>query len=436
MLGFTEKHLFAAVVGVLALATVIWFALGFLFPAPPTTVTIAGSFVGGHYEALARRYQELLERGHLDVNVRMTEGAVENLKLLNDPRSGVQIGFVQGGVSNGEQAPDLLSLGRVDYQIFWLFYLASETLDDLTGLKGKRIALGPVGSGSRIVTEKILGVSGVTSENSMLLNLAPLSAMNALNDRSIDAIFLNFSPNSPFLHALLNSPQYRPLNFADAEALTRIFPYLVHLVMPRGVIDYERKSPANDVNLIATTNAVLVRKELHPAIVDLLAQTVMTVHSAPGAFQRVAEFPTPADPEYPISEEARAYYRNGPSFLNQYLPFWISNYVKRAIAVLVTAVAILLPTFNYAPRLHKWLVEYRLRALYRRLRLVEASLQKGTDAAGMTELEKELENLDREIGSFGVPMKHSDLYFATISHLNLVRRRMRLTRYEPGGQSS
>ena len=120
MLGFTEKHLFAAVVGVLALATVIWFALGFLFPAPPTMVTIAGSFVGGHYEALARRYQELLERGHLDVNVRMTEGAVENLKLLNDPRSGVQIGFVQGGVSNGEQAPDLLSLGRVDYQIFWL----------------------------------------------------------------------------------------------------------------------------------------------------------------------------------------------------------------------------------------------------------------------------------------------------------------------------
>ena len=118
------------------------------------------------------------------------------------------------------------------------------------------------------MTEKILGVSGVTSENSMLLNLAPLSAMNALNDRSIDAIFLNFSPSSPFLHALLNSPQYRPLNFADAEALTCIFPYLVHLVMPRGVIDYERKSPANNVNLIATTNAVLVRKELHPAIVD------------------------------------------------------------------------------------------------------------------------------------------------------------------------
>ena len=125
-------------------------------------------------------------------------------------------------------------------------------------------------------------------------------------------------------------------------------------------------------------------------------------------------------------------------FLNQYLPFWISNYVKRAIAVLVTAVAILLPTFNYAAAAAQngW-SSTACGLCTADLRLVEASLQKGTDAAGMTELEKELENLDREIGSFGVPMKHSDLYFATISHLNLVRRRrMRLTRYEPGGQSS
>ena len=84
----------------------------------------------------------------------MTNGALENLKLLNDPRSGVQVAFMQGGVANGEQTPDLLSLGRIDHQIFWLFHPAGETLSDLTQLKGKRIALGPVGSGTRAVCEK------------------------------------------------------------------------------------------------------------------------------------------------------------------------------------------------------------------------------------------------------------------------------------------
>jgi TRAP-type uncharacterized transport system substrate-binding protein len=430
MLGFTQKHLFVAIVTALVSISIIWFALGILFPVPPTKITIAGSFVGGHYEALARRYQELLERAHLEVEVRTTDGAVENLKLLNDPKSGVQIAFMQGGVATAEQAPDVLSLGRVDYQIYWLFYPAADTLNDLTELKGKRIGLGPMGSGSQIVSEKILGVSGVTAENSTLFNLSPLRALEALNDGSIDALFLNFSADSPFLHTLLKNPRYRPMSFTDAEALTRIFPFLVRVFMPRGVIDYENKIPAADVPLIATTNAVLVRKEIHPAIIDLLAQTMLTVHGAPGVFQRAGEFPTLTDPEYPVAEEAREFYRNGPSLLNQYLPFWIANYVKRALAVLLTAIAIILPTFNYAPKLHKWLVELRLRALYRRLRNVEASFQNGLTALEISELDAELESLDRELGRLGLPTKHSDLYFSTVSHLNLMRTRMRFPRAE------
>ena len=79
--------------------------------------------------------------------------------------------------------------------------------------------------------------------------------------------------------------------------------------MPRGVVDYERKVPAADVILIATTNVVLVRKEIHPAIIDLLVQTMVEVHSGPGIFQRVGEFPTQTDPEFPVAQEARDFYR-------------------------------------------------------------------------------------------------------------------------------
>ena len=90
---------------------------------------------------------------------------MENIKLLNDPTSGIKVGIAQGGISDSDQSPDLLSLGRINYQIYWVFYRATETLDDLRQLKGKRIAVGPQGSGQRPMTEKILGVSGVSSEN-------------------------------------------------------------------------------------------------------------------------------------------------------------------------------------------------------------------------------------------------------------------------------
>ncbi len=430
MLGYTRQHLFVVLAATLLVAAAVWLALEILLPPPPTKIAIAGSFRGGHYESLALRYKSILERAQVKVDVRATDGAAANLKLLNDPNSGIQIAFMQGGVATSTEAPDLLSLGRIDYQVFWLFYPAGETLNDLTQLKGKRIALGPPGSGTRIVSEKILNVGGITSDNTTLLNLTPQRAVDALSDGTIDALFLNFSPDSLILKTLLKSPQYRPMSFSDAEALTRIFPFLVRLVMPRGVVDYERKVPAADVILIATTNVVLVRKEIHPAIIDLLAQTMVEVHSGPGIFQQVGEFPTQTDPEFPVAQEARDFYKNGPSLPDRYLPIWMTNYAKRAIAVLVTVIAIVIPLFSYAPRLYKWLVEYRLRALYRRLRAIEASLQKSVTVPEISTLEGDLEILDREIFVLGVPIRHSDLYFMMKSHLNLVRSRIGLRRTE------
>jgi TRAP transporter TAXI family solute receptor len=434
MLGYTREHLFVVLIATLLVVAGVWLVLEILLPPPPTRIAIAGSFRGGHYESLALRYKSILERAHVKVDVRASDGAAANLKLLNDPNSGIQIAFMQGGVANGAEAPDLLSLGRIDYQVFWLFYPAEETLNDLTQLKGKRIALGPPGSGTRIVSEKILNVGGITSDNTTLLNLTPQRAVDALGDGTIDALFLNFSSDSPILQTLLKSPQYRPMSFSDAEALTRIFPFLVRLVMPRGVVDYERKVPAADVILIATTNVVLVRKDIHPAIIDLLAQTMVEVHSGPGIFQRAGEFPTQTDPEFPVAQEARDFYRNGPSLTDRYLPIWMTNYAKRAIAVLVAVVAIVIPLFSYAPKLYKWLVEYRLRALYRRLRAIEASLQKSATVPEISVLEGDLEILDREIFVLGVPIRHSDLYFMIKSHLNLVRSRIGLRRSELRGE--
>ena len=98
------------------------------------------------------------------MELRETAGAAENVNLLQDPKSGVQIALVVGGVSDGKHAPGLLSLGTVYNNPFWLFYSSNEPFDRLSQFKGKRIAAGPAGSGTRLSAEKILGKAGVTSE--------------------------------------------------------------------------------------------------------------------------------------------------------------------------------------------------------------------------------------------------------------------------------
>src|SRR5215472_3807822 len=92
---------------------------------------------------------------HVELELRATAGAVENVKLLQDPKSGVQIALVNGGVSDGNHAPGLLSLGTVYNQPFWIFYASNEPFERMSQLKGKRIAVGPIGSGTRASAEQI-----------------------------------------------------------------------------------------------------------------------------------------------------------------------------------------------------------------------------------------------------------------------------------------
>jgi TRAP-type uncharacterized transport system substrate-binding protein len=418
MLGITRWHVFKVLAAIVSIAGLTWLGMEYLIPAPPSQLIIATSPKGEHYHVLGTRYEGIIAESEVKVDLRETDGAKENLRLLNDPNSGIQVGFMQGGLSNSRLSPDLVSLGRIDHQIFWLFSVG-DTLTDLSQLKGKRIGLGAEGSGDRAVCEKILAVAGITYDNATFATVAPETVINNLDGGAIDAVFRNFSPESPVLDTLLRDSRYHLMNFSEAEALTRIFPYLVRLVLPRGTIDLQRKLPISDTTLIATTNVLVVRKEVHPAIVDLLAQAISQAHGTPGLFQKVSEFPTETDPEYPMSQAARDFYKNGPSFLNWYLPFWMTSYAQRVIAVLVAVIAIVVPIFNYAPKVFLWFIHDRVRRLYRRLRIVDRVLLSEPDTSEVKALHIELESIARAANI--VPMRSSDLFFELKAHVDRTR---------------
>lgn len=425
MLGFNRGHLFKGLAAILCIFGIVLLALNYFIPVPPRKITIGTGFKGGSYEFYGQKYKEILARSHIELEVRLTEATGQNLKLLMDSDSGVQVAFVQGGVANSRQAPGLLSLGRIGYQIFCIFYRATDTLDDVTQLKGKRIAVGPVGSGTQVVAAKILGIGGVTSENATMLPFAGQSAVDALKTGRADVAFIASVPDAPIVQSLIRDSDIRLMSFSRSKALVRILPFLVPLELAQGMIDFEKNIPAADVTLVATGNSVLIRNDLHPEIVNLLTQTLLELHREPGLFQQFGEFPTLTDPEFPMAESARDFYKNGPPFLHRYLPFWLVPHVQRLFAVLLAGGAIVFPLFSFAPRLFASFVKYRLGSMYRRLREVEANLQKEdltiSDVSG---LEAKLENLDRSIHIFAVPMQHSDLFFTIKSHLDEVRARL------------
>ena len=99
------------------------------------------------------------------------------------------------------------------------------------------------------------------------------------------------------------------MSFTRSKALTRILPFLVPLELAQGMIDFEKNIPAADVTLVATGDSVLVRSDLNPEIINLLAQTLLEAHRELGLFQQFGEFPTLTDPEFSMAEGAVEYYK-------------------------------------------------------------------------------------------------------------------------------
>lgn len=217
---FNGWKLFRILVAIVSVIGIVSLALIHFFPSPPSKVVMATAFKGASFEYFGRQYREVFARYKVDLELRETAGAVDNVKLLQDPKSGVQVGFVTGGVSDGKRAPDVLSLGTVYNQPFWIFYASNEQLDRLSQLKGKRIAVGPEGSATRFTAEQILGKGGINSETATLLPFGGSAAYNALNESKVDAVWIIGVPEATAVQSFLRNPNVRLMSFPTAEAFT------------------------------------------------------------------------------------------------------------------------------------------------------------------------------------------------------------------------
>ena len=419
---------------VVCLIALVWLALWYFIPAPPTTIIVSAGVKGGAFEHLADLYRQKLAAHHVKLNLIYYNVGNGNVRLIDDPKSGVSVAFLFTGQTNAQESPDLVSLGRIENAPLWIFYRAAAPIERLTQLKGQRINVSP---GVAKLVDEVLAAHGVTAANTAFSARLIPQAVAALRKGDVDAIFLPpVSLDTAAVQLLLHDPNVRLMNVTQAEALARLFPMLHRLVLPQGVVDLQNNLPAADVNLLASSNVIVARKELHPELIYLLAQTMKEIHGGAGVFQTVGEFPSVNDPEFPMAEEAVDYYRNGPSFLQRYLPFWMINYAKRVAAILIAAVAVVIPVFTYGPRLYAWLVNVRLLRLYRRLRLVNARLKGEMTADQIAALQGDLEHIDRAANM--LPMRHSDLFFALRLHIRNTREDIGRRLAQPGprkGQS-
>ena len=149
-------------------------------------------------------------------------------------------------------------------------------------------------------------------------------------------------------------------------------------------------------------------------------------------FQRSGEFPNSTDAEYPVAPAAIDFYKTGPSFMQRHLPLWLSVHAQRAIAVLVTAIAIGFPLFRFLPVAYNWITRRRLFYWYGQLKALEASFDADPTDKHLPEKQVEIERIEDAVSHIRFPLTFSDQVYNLRSHIDIVRRKIASRANAPG----
>jgi hypothetical protein len=168
---------------------------------------------------------------------------------------------------------------------------------------------------------------------------------------------------------------------------------------------------------------LVARDDLHPALINLLIDAAREIHGRQGYFEAAGEFPGTAQvDDIPVSPYADQHRRFGPSFLYNYLPFWLATYAERALILIVPLVVVLVPLVNLLPQILRWRSRSRIYRWYGELALLERDV---ATRHGTLPIEKWLQDLDRieeAVEHIHTPASFASEAYTLREHVGLVRR--------------
>jgi TRAP-type uncharacterized transport system substrate-binding protein len=404
------------------LAAVAWV----VHSVPPRTLTISGGHPGSTFERYARSYQRRLAAQGVELRLLPSEGSLDNLQRLQDPASGVDLGFVQGGLKQNAAALGVVSLGSVAYEPLWIFYRGGDRLDHLAQFRGLRIGIGAYGSGTHALALALLKANGVTGANATFTDLDAEEAATALMLGDVDAIFLMGDMASMrTLRTLVRSPVVQLFDCAQADAYVRRFPYLNKMELPEGAMDLAQNLPSHPVSFLGPTVELVARKGLNSALSDLVLEVAQQVHGRAGLFQRKGEFPAALEHEFPLSDDAVRYHQSGKSFLHRTISsFWLASVLSQILVVFVPMLIVLVPAVRFFPNAYRWGIQLRIYRIYRLLLRLEQEAAGAPTAAQRQELLRRLDELAATADRLKVPAALADQFYGLRYYISFVRDRL------------
>ena len=405
------------------LGLLIWF----LVPTPPNKIVMTAGADNGLYYRFGQQLAKELAKEKITLEVLPSAGSLENIERLNQADSRIQVGILQGGVGQVSESPNISALASIFDEQVWVFYRKSafkEPLTKITQLENKSFSIGLPGSGTRDLGLKLLELNQIDIKSTkpaiQLKELTAAQSLKALQANELDAVMLVSGPQAPIVLEYLRSPNLAVMSFEQADAYTVRMPFLKKVTVPRGVINLAEDLPKKDISILAAPAALVVSDDIHPALITPLMRATKASITHLGLLQKEDDYPSSHGFMWPHNEDAEYYLKNGASFLHRHLPFWSVVWVDRAIRIILPLLAILIPLFNYLPKLISMGVDAKTSAVYKKLR----SLELAVAANPKKPWQEEWQALHKQALAMRVPKKYAVRVYELRMYLQMVGDRL------------
>jgi len=409
------------VAGIVALLALVGWGLAKLAPPPPPKrVVMTTGAEDGAYHTYAKRYRELLAKHDVELVLLPSSGAAHNLERLRSGEGDVDVGLVQGGLVGEADGRRLETLGSVFYEPIWVFYRGNTTVERISELRGRRVAIGIPGGGTHALGSSVARDNGLAEPPTELVEIGGLAAADALVEGKLDAALYVSAIDGAAVQKLLRTEGIRLMDARRADAYIRRLPYLHKLDLPEGVVDLNAGIPPQRMTMIALTANLIARPDIHPLAVELLLEAAREVHGGPSLLHAARVFPAPMDVELPLSTDADRFYKERPSLLRRVLPFWIAVWAERLLFIMLPLLAVAIPAFAYLPKLYDWRIRSKLDGWYVEVNRIErAALAAGVDLRAQL---ARMNDIEARLNRLKVPQSYLSQLYTLRLHADYVRR--------------
>lgn len=319
-----RRALFGSTAVLAVVGLLLWWLLPFGEESPHGTITFSAGTPTGVYQKYGTLLQGAMAKDMPDVDVRLlnSDGSQENIRRVATGQADFSIAAADAVetyiLQNKPGSGRLRGCSRLYDDYVHLVVRRSSSIRSVADLKGRKVAVGPSGSGVRLIANHVLQAAGLDADS----DIEPLDngikdMPEMLEDHRIDAFFWSGGLPTSAVLELSEADDIRlvPIGSDLVKKLHEqggASRYYRAAVMPADAYPKAQRGAA--VQTLAVANFLITRDDADANLTEELTRTVIAsrdrigqkVHAAQLVDLRTAIYTDPL----PLHEGARRYYRS------------------------------------------------------------------------------------------------------------------------------